>query len=254
MKRVALAVALVACSSETSPVGAIGVMHEVQNDAFGQVDVAAFVSDSSEAMPDVELVDAPQMVDTAEKGDAGCQPSCGGRECGDDGCGGSCGLCPLAAPKCGDDGKCTFADCVPDCEGKECGYEWNCGTWCGACPEAAPNCGPTGLCQVEECVPDCKFTKYADQLDVKDANFTTKNDCGDDGCSGLCGTCQADQLCVLGHCAEPCNEGDGRYCSETYDSFIYACQDGGWLEIACSGPYKKCGVAPGAGISCVNDF
>jgi hypothetical protein len=253
VRRLGLVALVVACASESGGMrlGTVGTGIDIPPVSLGQ-DVADDIEpDIALAEPDVSIAD-----DTSGQIDAApvCVPSCAGRECGDDGCGGSCGSCPIAAPKCGDDGKCTFADCVPDCEGKECGYEWNCGTWCGACPEAAPNCGPTGLCQVEECVPDCKSTKYADQLDVKDANFTKNNDCGDDGCSGLCGTCQADQLCVLGHCAEPCNEGDGRYCSETYDSFIYACQGGGWLEIACSGPYKKCGPAPGAGISCVNDF
>ncbi|MBR57575.1 MAG: hypothetical protein CMH54_05895 [Myxococcales bacterium] len=135
---------------------------------------------------------------------AACVPNCDGLNCGDDGCGGSCGNCVDAQV-------CSDGVCGPIvCEGNESwidddycdtsnnneGCAWDGGDCClstnpvcddnlfsvcdcqdpDACENNPANCGST-------CEPDC-----------------TGLQCGDDGCGGSCGTCDAGQSCDSGVC------------------------------------------------------
>lgn len=134
-----------------------------------------------------------------------CQPKCGTKQCGDNGCGMACGSCGVG-DVCGPGGLCAAGPCkgVPkegeckgailvqcqgdgtiaqkvqiDCAakpGKKCG--WNAvalpGTF--ACIDKGP------------CEPVCK--------DASGTEF----ECGDDGCSGTCGTCTAGWACTQGEC------------------------------------------------------
>ncbi len=155
-----------------------------------------------------------------------CQPACGAKDCGDDGCGGSCGECGQDE-LCSPEGQCLgnypesclgtgmpSASTCPD----GLGYEGCCDldgrlTWCQdgqlfciACKENDPpddscgwlagdgyyDCGGTGadgsgsfpISCPWECTPEC-----------------SGKECGDDGCSGSCGTCNGVQdECVDGSC------------------------------------------------------
>jgi hypothetical protein len=103
--------------------------------------------------------------------EAACKfTACDGLACGDDGCGGSCGAC--AADHGCEAGQCVF---LPDCGDESCGdYEH-----CGNCPDdCGCGCG-------EDCLDDaCAFTACEGKA------------CGDDGCGGVCGTCDPDDLCA----------------------------------------------------------
>ena len=134
-----------------------------------------------------------------------CTPSCGGKQCGDDGCGGSCG-------NCGNDESCVQGSCVgdPACDGIT--YEGCCTNdlvlkWCEDSEiktlECDNSCGwstnpsqPWYVCGAQgegpaefplscegECTPQCNGLQ-----------------CGDDGCGGLCGTCDLGSLCQNGIC------------------------------------------------------
>ena len=150
-----------------------------------------------------------------------CEPRCEGKECGPDGCGGSCGECPngglcvqyhcvapypvsclgldipsaLSCPEEGltDIGCCDEGNRVVWCEGGK--------LYCIDCPTYQTTCGwnasagyydcggqgadPSGQNPLEcgFCLPSC-FGK----------------ECGDDGCGGLCGTCQEGYTCNNGIC------------------------------------------------------
>lgn len=97
-----------------------------------------------------------------------CQPDCAGKTCGDDGCGGSCGVC--------DDGNpCTNNICIAN---GICMYE----------NKANETPCEGGKCINGECVcqSDC-----------------AGKECGDDGCGGVCGTCDPIYTCVDGQCIIP---------------------------------------------------
>ena len=160
-----------------------------------------------------------------------CIPACDGKECGDDGCGGQCGECPEgescqtglcvgdsdeypaacrgfsqpSAASCGDVddlgccdtlGRVVFcyqnalycADCVglgaPSC-GWNAEYSYyDCGTDGSANPANAESI----VCpEVVICVPDC-----------------TDKECGNNGCDGSCGTCDAGHHCQEGKCMLSC--------------------------------------------------
>ena len=141
----------------------------------------------------------------------GCVPDCEGWKCGDDGCGGQCGECPFAyVGQICQDGKCQFPPCGSItsegcCDGQTLKFCNKGALWTESCPEGHecrwnpygggyycaeegkglaadptgqfPNC-PGG------CLPACQG-----------------KECGDDGCSGVCGTCDAPQeQCVNGIC------------------------------------------------------
>ena len=157
---------------------------------------------------------------------AACVPECSGRKCGSDGCGGDCGIC--ANPSLPDciAGQCVA--CTPNCTGAQCGTN-GCGGSCGNCasglacengsfvspPSGASclgicggiassgcsckaGCAAQGSCcanvSVCGCIPDC-----------------TGALCGDDGCGGVCGSCDPGQMCANRSCvtdpcaAAPCN-------------------------------------------------
>jgi hypothetical protein len=61
--------------------------------------------------------------------------------------------------------------------------------WCNA--EGSQNC-PLEACWVSICVPNCEGKV-----------------CGDDGCGGLCGTCNNGYYCNIGQCKIIDNDGDG---------------------------------------------
>ncbi len=165
-----------------------------------------------------------------------CTPSCSGRVCGDNGCGGNCGNCNSTST-CNSAGQC-IRNCVPKtCSqlGKQCGM-WN--NTCGGivtCPSCTYGNCINGTCVIEQpgCVPQSNSTTCAsaqcDKVnncgDVVDcpqscsAGYVCSTSsgmclrscvrncqgkqCGDDGCGGVCGscnsgyTCSSNNLCVL---------------------------------------------------------
>ncbi len=145
----------------------------------------------------------------------GCVPNCVGKQCGDDGCGGSCGTCP-SGQQCDASGQC-MTSCVPDCAGKQCGSD-GCGGSCGTCPsgqqcDASGQCAPIAYCagacggqsKIALCYCDSLCTQYGDCC--PDYQTTcgggcvpdcAGKQCGDDGCGGSCGTCQALPGCTAG--------------------------------------------------------
>ncbi|OQC42540.1 MAG: hypothetical protein BWX66_00459 [Deltaproteobacteria bacterium ADurb.Bin058] len=163
---------------------------------------------------DANPTDATGDVETFEDS---CAPNCGGLQCGDDGCGGSCGSCKS-------DEKCVDGVCLallyPEiCRGFNAPSSDDCGLvkrqgccdahnrviWCESgslyCVDCAKpgsegdcgwkdtlfgyDCGGVGQSASfplecgKECVPKC----------------TTNQECGDDGCGGSCGKCDADSIC-----------------------------------------------------------
>ncbi len=161
------------------------------------------------------------------EGDAGCQPSCDGRQCGGDGCGGSCGDCGAGLVCVVASGQC--AACVPACEGLECGLEPACGSSCGTCPGGF-TCSASGQCE-ELCTPDCAGRECG--LDPRCASLDCGaclpgEECDDAGqcraacapdCQGRacgpdpvcgtldCGACPAAERCdALGRCQPACGQ------------------------------------------------
>jgi formylglycine-generating enzyme required for sulfatase activity len=151
---------------------------------------------------------------------ADCGDPCLNKECGNNGCGGVCGTCPAdmycsnstykCVLRCGNgtceasagETKCTCpADCGDPCKSKNCGPD-GCGGQCGAC---APEdyCTGAGLCE-----PRCG-DGFCNPLENENA-CTCADDCGDpcqdrecgnDGCGGTCGVCDANRLCTtIGAC------------------------------------------------------
>jgi hypothetical protein len=159
-----------------------------------------------------------------------CTPSCDGKACGNNGCGGSCGDCSAPTPFC-NLGTCG-ATCVPSCDGRVCGDD-DCGGSCGSCAVSEscvggtcaplPNeltcaggrCGgnaPGGCSCAASCLsggaPCCADAEAVCGCFPK----CTDKACGDDGCGGSCGSCDAGercsatQVCVPDLCApDPCN-------------------------------------------------
>ena len=191
-----------------------------------------------------------------------CTPQCDGKECGDDGCGGSCGACDGGAcdpdtftcvdPCMGvtfegccegdtvkwcEDGELVEADCNhPDAGGPQCGWVAEASYyWCGTDGSA----DPSGVYPIDcgECEPSC-------------AGKT----CGDDGCGGSCGACDAGTTCDAGQC-KPCAPScDGRECGT--DGCGGSCGDCG--AGFCNDMTGQCSEDPCFGISvegcCAGDF
>ena len=150
-----------------------------------------------------------------------CVAHCGDTECGDNGCGGQCGTCP-AGDACTQEGQC----CTPDCAGKTCGDN-GCGGFCGTCTGQATCSLETGTCGEpqygcdETATPGCVGCACHDCVCDKDDFCCTSGwdwmcviycqtdcggclpcngdcngkECGDDGCGGTCGTCDAQSTC-----------------------------------------------------------
>jgi len=149
--------------------------------------------------------------EVCEDGLCVCVPACAGKDCGDDGCGGECGACP-AGQQCVA-GACA---CVPDCADRECGDN-GCGSSCGACREGSAcaagscvlladcgdtHCSPEKLENCTTCPADCACGCGESCLD-EGCVFTAceGRSCGDDGCGGECGVCEAGLECLDGLCA-----------------------------------------------------
>jgi MYXO-CTERM domain-containing protein len=152
-----------------------------------------------------------------------CEPDCQGKICGWDGCGGSCGECP-EGQVC-QEGQCGV--CTPECGESKCGAD-GCGGKCGTCAqgqlcdegqcvEATGDC--VGLCGQKsagncfcdtycftsgDCCADICTTCAAElEEECKEQACTpvcTGKQCGDDGCGGSCGTCEAGKSCTNGQC------------------------------------------------------
>jgi len=153
---------------------------------------------------------------------APCVPNCTGKTCdADDGCGTLCGCeagltcvgteCKKACAAdadCAAGQKCVegfCAACVADCTGKTCDADNGCGTLCGC--EAGLTCVGTECKKACEADADCA----AGQKCVEGfcaAGCTpacTDKQCGDDGCGGTCGTCDAGKVCNAGKCEDAVN-------------------------------------------------
>ena len=148
-----------------------------------------------------------------------CERYCDGKVCGDDGCGGSCGLCPSGylcqdgACVGGDCGDITFNGCcagrdktlfcaneelrVLDCKEMDPAYEcgWNGFKYTCGLPDMLEMDGdPSGELEMVcegYCMGDCEGKV-----------------CGDDGCGGSCGLCEAGLACDDGQCAEAPDDPD----------------------------------------------
>ncbi len=163
------------------------------------------------------LADCPgaQFCEDGECVEPVCEPDCADRECGDDGCGGDCGPCAdggvCVAGACEDaPAACGDGACQDD---EDCA---NCPADCG-CPEGEVCDAPSRAC-APACVPDCEGRI-----------------CGSDGCDGVCGACDDEQLCMDGACVDaPPECGDG------------VCEEGE----SCLGCPLDCGVCCGDG-ACV---
>ncbi len=191
----------------------------------------------------------------------GCEPSCAGKECGPDGCGGSCGACygdthcvsgkcVLGLPcsgilQCVEDSSDPdgWLECIdsgtPDAQGAFINLigcvQQSCGDFLpgSSCYATATQ----SLCLLEyqecvNCVPSCGL-----------------NQCGPDGCGGLCGVCPDGWDCNTGLCVCIPNcqgvecgfDGCGGVCG--------VCQDG----FTCT-PDGKCDCSPDClGKECGND-
>ena len=94
-----------------------------------------------------------------------CTPDCSNKECGDDGCGGSCGSCnSVPANYCLDASTLRNYDGTSLCKNNRCVCNYSdihCQYGCS-----------NGKCS--NCTPDC-----------------TNKECGDDGCGGICGSCNS---------------------------------------------------------------
>ncbi len=204
-------------------------------------------ADGGSGPPPKEVLDTSTTpVDATESVDGGCVPNCTERTCGSDGCGGSCGTCESGLNCNAAMGRCLPPTCGNDsvvpCEGGTCERNSSC-TADGAClcnrgwqarrcdgspcTESSP-CG-AGEWECVQCTPNC-------------AGRT----CGDDGCGGTCGTCEAGLSCdnAAGVCLGPrCGNddsvpcGDGTNCQRnsscTADN---ACEcNPGWQARRCDG-------------------
>ncbi len=133
-----------------------------------------------------------------------CTPDCTGRNCGDDGCGAVCGEC--AVDEVCEAGRCAAAP--PVCGDHVCEDDENCRDCeadCGVC------CG-NGLCQAEldetcvtcavdcVCAPNQRCRVDHNRCVVVCEPQCAGLECGEDGCGGSCGTCEAPVVCDDGHC------------------------------------------------------
>ena len=195
-----------------------------------------------------------------------CTPDCEGKECGDDGCGDVCGECPDATPICNEDGICE-PDCEPDCTDLECGDD-GCGGSCGECDEEGDVC-LEGLCVFgDTCEDMCGDSSLSGDCFCDDLCTATGDccddvcefcpdtegccepqcdglECGDDGCGGECGVCDANAECnVDGLCQ--CTE-EATVCGELCCDGSDICFEDVCCTPDCEG--KDCGD-DGCGGSC----
>ena len=195
----------VACGSASTKVGEEVVAGDVVDDPGGDPTPTYFADAGG---PDV------------------CEPSCLQlrHECGGDGCGGNCGECgpgwkckegsclPADGPggigwPCESNEECLggFGYCIHTVVGQACTYTCPDSSWC---PEGWECKGDNSYADtvfycVPECVPECDG-----------------RECGDDGCAGSCGECDATDLCrddgqcrpatcaIILDCFEDCPEDD----------------------------------------------
>lgn len=161
-----------------------------------------------------------------------CVPACDAKDCGDDGCEGSCGECEEGFA-CDPDGLCAEEICEPDCTDKNCGSD-GCEGSCGDCAEGEL-CSEDGLCgepvlSCEGLCGDGTDTCYCDDVcfangdccddvcdfcgDLEGCNVCEPDceaegkECGDDGCEGTCGVCEAGE-CTDGACVVTAECGNG---------------------------------------------
>ena len=137
---------------------------------------------------------------------------CTDKACGDDGCGGTCGECDAGvgcvAGVCTEDipAGCESKD-TPGCDGCACEAcvialdDW-CGSneWDGLCASMCENdCGQA--CPTFACEPMCD----------------DEQECGDDGCGGTCGKCEAGEVCATkGPDSEMCVAEGEWFCDPSY--------------------------------------
>ncbi len=129
--------------------------------------------------------------------DEPCVASCDGKVCGSDGCGGSCGNC-LAGQTCDAAGQCVGGD------NGDCGNI----TSKGVCEGNTLKYCSGGDLKTYDCGEFSKVCGYDDQFDwfdcIEDGGACTPScagkTCGDDGCGGSCGSCDAGQTCNAGQC------------------------------------------------------
>lgn len=127
-------------------------------------------------------VDAGTDAGTDAGVDAGsCVPQCDGRQCGSDGCGGTCGTCNRPPPSACLDSNTreSFSGGLCLTDTGQCYYD-SARTACAYGCEAA-------TCQ--SCQPQCDGRT-----------------CGDDGCGGSCGTCEAPDTCGGGGVPGVCGQ------------------------------------------------
>lgn len=145
-----------------------------------------------------------------------CAPRCDGRDCGPDGCGGACGACGNG-DRCAEDGQCGPPP--PTCGNGVCGPDEDCAT----CPQDCGACCGNGACANGEscasCAADCGCAdgeRCADDRNACVAECVPQCDgrnCGEDGCGGRCGECDAADACEAGVCVVICTpDCDGRVC------------------------------------------
>ena len=220
-----------------------------------------------------------------------CEPFCTDRQCGDNGCGGSCGSCASGASCDADSGRCVKVDsckgqcgvskvsassaagacscvlndcagvtsgpgvCCPDACAK-CGTKSGCVGSCGAYginPESSLKCSCKAGCDTadpagplgEVCCPDFKLACGTCVRECKGRQ------CGDDGCGGVCGTCESGDFCSeSGHCSaldcagRTCGPGaTGGSCGTCADDDVcIATPNGGATCAAAVGCVGRCGA------------
>ena len=191
-----------------------------------------------------------------------CTPACFAEwQCGDDGCGGPCPpgctdnetctdhACECAHVQCGDvccvsaqvcyNGSC----CTSDCAGKECGDD-GCGSTCPpGCVLESETCND-GLC---ECSTPLCGGACCDTWEVCNEGqccnpICLAGQCGDDGCGGTCGECEANKTCNAGLCECTNLECAGACCAGNEVCYNSAC-----CAPDCAG--KECGE-DGCGYTC----
>jgi len=162
-----------------------------------------------------------------------CQPDCetAGKECGDDGCGGSCGTCGESM-KCTIGGQCGADACYGvDLEKNTCSLD---GQYLYICNEGPPqsllklDCyAQTGAeCGTRGC--DCHFNPWSQQNECIEKPPCVPDcegkECGDDGCGGVCDTCDGGWACTS---ANKCRPFAGAEC--VWIDWVGWCWSDNWL-------------------------
>ncbi|MEC8023958.1 MAG: lamin tail domain-containing protein [Myxococcota bacterium] len=142
----------------------------------------------------------------------GCVPQCSGKQCGDDGCGGSCGECPNGG-LCSVDGLCPqpidCADglaCLENCIGSGTDIFGCYDTCVPSDADAAIDFQNVYFCAFSDCSgttdPSCLQQTPACKANYDICKVTCEpacggKSCGQDGCGGSCGDCDAGDTCDL---------------------------------------------------------